>query len=247
MAKVKRIGMAMIGPLEKGMEQAKVVTPPRGTYEGVDLRVLPKYIAFRAALLRTQLSQQYMILVLATLLIGYFALSRQEVYRLNERLRLKEYILAPGVADFTPAAPQSVSEHYVEQAVSDFVSQLGNVTPGSIDDQYLVLSGSMSRELRVKFLAEAGEWKSKVKADRISELLTITDKSIQSSGDGSYRAVIHAKRDRYLDNQYVGQSSEVIEMELRLVPPQNAKRWYLEIQSLSRQSPEAFRSKKEVK
>ena len=233
----------MLGPLEKGMQRARMTTPPSGTYAGIDLRTLPRYIAFRAALLQSKLTEQYMILVLTVLLVVSFAVSRHEVSSLNERLRLKEYILAPGVLDFTPAAPQTVSDTYVNQAVSDFISQLGNVTPSSIDEQYQTLSESMSRPLRVKFMAEASEWRLKVKADRISELVSIQEKEIRSSGDGGYRVIARVKRDRYIDNQYVGQAAEVVDMELRLVPPQNGKRWYLEIQSMSRQSTEAFKAK----
>ena len=33
----------MIGAAEKGIEAARLTAPPQGAYEGVDLRVLPKY------------------------------------------------------------------------------------------------------------------------------------------------------------------------------------------------------------
>ena len=41
----------MIAPIEKA-SKAKVETPPVGVYENVDLKVLPKYIAYKAALLK---------------------------------------------------------------------------------------------------------------------------------------------------------------------------------------------------
>lgn len=236
----------MIGPIEKGIAAARVERPRDGTYDGVDLRTLPKYICFRAALLQNKLTLQYVILILASVLVVNFVVSRQEIYSLYGKLRQKEYILAPGVMDFTPAAPQTVKDSYVESAVIDFLGQLGNVTAGNIEEQYASLSDFMSPQLKVKFLAEASGWKRKVKSEGISELLTIRDKEIRTKGDGFYRAVVLAKRDTYINNEYLGNADEAIEMVLQLVPPKEGKRWYLQINSLARQSADSFRAKREL-
>ena len=42
----------MIGSMEKGIEAAQLTAPPVGTFEGVDLSIMPKYICFKAALLK---------------------------------------------------------------------------------------------------------------------------------------------------------------------------------------------------
>ena len=107
-AKLKGKVIEMIGAMEKGMQAAQVVTPPKGTFEGVDLKILPKYISFRAALLRNQLTHQYLILILSAFFVVHYISSRIEIYSLYGKLRAKEYILAPGVMDFTPASAQSV-------------------------------------------------------------------------------------------------------------------------------------------
>lgn len=234
----------MIGAIEKGMEAAQVVTPPKGSYEGVDLSILPKYISFRAALLRTQLTQQYVILILAVLLIAHFVATRIEIFSLYGKLRAKEYILAPGVQDFTPASAQSVPDSYVADAVMEYLGQLGNVTSGSIDEQYKLLSNSMSAQLQVKFLSEATDFKTKVKAENISELLTVTEKEIKSTGDGYYQVTALAKRDTYVNNEYIGHAEEAIEMVLQLVPPKSGRRWFLQINSLTRQNAETFKVKR---
>jgi hypothetical protein len=236
----------MIGPIEKGIEAARVEKPRDGTYEGVDLRTLPKYICFRAALLQNKLTLQYIILILVSALLVHFIASRQEVYSLYGKLRQKEYILAPGVMDFTPASPQSVPDSYVSSAVVDFLGQLGNVTAGNIDEQYTSLADFMNPQLKVKFLAEAASWKAKVKAEGISELLTIREKEIRTKGDGYYRVVALARRDTYINNEYLGNAEEAIEMILQLVPPKSGKRWYLQIDSLSRQSADSFRAKRDL-
>ena len=236
----------MIGPIEKGIQAAQVEKPQDGTYEGVDLRTLPKYICFRAALLQNKLTLQYVILILASALLVHFIVSRQEVYSLYGKLRQKEYILAPGVMDFTPASPQAVPDSYVSSAVVDFLGQLGNVTAGNIDEQYTALSDFMSPQLRVKFLAEAAGWKAKVKTEGISELLTIREKEIRTKGDGYYRVVALARRDTYINNEYLGNADEAIEMMLQLVPPKSGKRWYLQINTLARQSADTFRKKREL-
>ena len=153
----------MIGAMEKGMQAAQVVTPPKGTFEGVDLKILPKYISFRAALIRNQLTHQYMILILSAFFVIHYISSRIEIYSLYGKLRAKEYILAPGVIDFTPASAQSVPDSYVADAVTEYIGKLGNVTSGSIDDQYKLLANSMSQQLQAKFLSEAADFNPRSK------------------------------------------------------------------------------------
>lgn len=234
----------MIGALEKGIEAAKLSAPPQGTYEGVDLRVLPKYISFRAALLHNQLTLQYIILFLAALLVGSFVVTRVEVSGLYAKLRAKEYILAPGVQDFTPASAQSVPDSYVRDATAEYLSQLGNFTAGNIDEQYALIAESMSSQLKVKFLAEADGFKARVKGENISENLTVTDKEIRTSGDGYYQVTALARKETYVNNEYLGHTDEAIEMVLQLMPPKSGKRWFLQINNLSRQKAETFKAKK---
>jgi len=243
MARLKKWEKEMVGAVEKGIEAARVSKPVAGVYEGVDLRVLPKYISFRAALLQNRLTLQYVILILSAVFCLEFAASRFEIHSLHKKLREKEYILAPGVLDFTVAAPQSVSDTYVEHAVTDFLNLLGNVTPTSIDDQYRALSEFMSPQLKMKFQTEAMDVKNKVKSENISELLSVTQKEIRSNGDGYYKVTAVARRDTYVSNEYLGHADEVIEMLMQLVPPKSGKRWYLQINSLTRESANAFRAK----
>jgi hypothetical protein len=234
----------MIGPLEKGIEAAKLGTPPEGVYEGVDLSILPKYISFRAALLHGKLTHQYLNLILAALLIVQYGMSRQEIYSLYGKLREKEYILAPGVQDFTPANPQTVPESYTADAVTDFINKLGNVNPGNIDEQYSMLAKFMSPQLKIRFEAEAADFKAKIKAEAISEMLSVTQREITPSRDGFYRVVALARRDRYIANEYVGHTDEVIEMLLQLIAPRRDRPWYVQINSLSREAADTFRAKK---
>ena len=234
----------MIGSLEKGIAAAQVATPPQGSYEGVDLKMLPKYICFRAALLHNRLTQQYIILFLAALLVSHFIVTRFEVHSLYGKLRAKEYILAPGVQDFTPASAQSVPDSYVNEAVMEYLGQVGNVTAGNIEDQYKIISESMSPQLKIRFLAEASDFKAKVKAENISELLTVTDKEIRSTGDGYYHVTALARRDTYVNNEFIGHNDVAIEMVLQLVPPRSGRRWFLQMNSLTRQSAETFKVKR---
>lgn len=236
----------MIGALEKGMEAARLSIPPQGTYEGVDLKVLPKYISFRAALLHNQLTLQYVILILTGVLVVHFVLSRVEVSSLYGKLRAKEYILAPGVSDFTPASAQTVPDSYISDATSEYLSQVGNFTAGNIDEQYRLIGESMSPQLKARFLAEADAKKMQVKAENISEVLTVTDKEIRATGDGYYHVMALARKETYVNNEYLGHEDEAIEMVLQLMPPKNGRRWFLQINSLIRQKAETFKVKKSL-
>lgn len=236
--------LEMVGPIEKGIAAAKLQIPPAGVLEGVDLRILPKYICFKAALLHNKLTLQYIILVISSAFAIHFVASLFEVRSLYKQLREKEYILAPGVQDFTPASPQMVPDSYVSRAVTEFINQLGNVTAGNVDEQFQTLGESMSPQLKVKFLSEGAEWRQKVKSENIAEQLTVTEKEIRSNGQGGYEVTALARRDTYVANEYIGNASEVIEMTLELVPPKQDRRWYLQINTLSRQSEDTFKVKK---
>ena len=245
--KFKRRFERMIGPLEKGMEAAALVTPAQGEYEGVDLKVLPKYISFRAALLKSQLTQQYTILILMAVLVIQFIVTRYETYSLYGKLREKEYILAPGVQDFTPANPHTVPDGYIDQAVEDFLGKLGNISPSNIDHQYESISQLMAPELKVRFSNESLDFRNKVKAEGITETLSLTQKEIQPNGEGFFHVVATGRRDTFINNEYVGHTSEAIEMVLQLVAPKRDRPWYIQINSLSRESADTFRSKQDLR
>ena len=234
----------MIGAMEKGIEAAKIATPPVGVYENVDLKVLPKYLCFKAALIREKVVLQYIVLVLVCVMTAYFLVSRNEISNLYTQLRQKEYILAPGVVDFTAASPQSVSDSYVNEAAKSFLSLLGNINAVNIDDQFTRLSKFMSPELKIRFAAEISDWQETVKLENISEILKITDQEIVSDETGFYRVVAIANRERFANNEYFGSTEEVIEMILKLIPPQKGKEWFLQINSLTRSATTSVRGRK---
>jgi len=232
----------MLTAMNKGIEAAQVATPPVGVYRGVDLRILPKYIAFKAAMVKQNLTLQYILAIHIAAFVMSFTLSRFEIHGLEKKLREKEYILAPGVIDFTPASPQAVSDSYVVNAAMTFLGMLGNVNAANIDEQYLRLAGFMSPELAIQFEQEATDWRETVKQENVAEILRVTDREVVSSGDGFYKVTAIAQRERYSNSESLGRVDEVIEMKLRLVPPIKGKEWFLEITSLKRSRADGFKA-----
>ena len=206
----------------------------------LDLSMVPNYVSYKAALAREKDLLRKACVGLFLTLLAVFVTSRVEVYKLQEKLRIKEFILAPGVNDFIPVAPQSVPDSYVQHAVSDFVSTLGNTNPNNIEERFKQLSSVMSPSLQIKFNAESKDWIGKARADNISEMATITDKRIEADGEGAYKAVVRLRTDSFIAAESIGYRNEVIEMGLRLVAPDSGRRWFLEITSLSRESEDAY-------
>lgn len=233
----------MIGSMEKGIEAAQLTAPPVGTFEGVDLSVMPKYICFKAALLKEKVLLKNIILLLVGVFSVYFLISRSEISGLYTKLREKEFILAPGVVDFTPASPQSVTDGYVDNAVMSFIRTLGNTNPVNIDEQYADIATYMSHDLKVRFEMETSDWVETVKLENISEVLKVTDKEIISDEKGNYKVVAIVVRERYANNEYLGKTDEVIEMLIKLVPPKQGKRWFLQITSMTRTEANSFRGR----
>ena len=233
----------IIGPMEKGMETAKIHIPPGHIVDGVDLSVLPKFICYRAALLREKVSLQFALSLVCGVFLVMFVTSRFEISRLYTQLRTKEYILAPGVQDFTPVAPQNVPDSHIQNAAMDFLQTFGNINPVNIDEQYARLAENMSPELKIQFELEANSWKAKVKEEGISQILSISEKEIRNSHDGYYQVTAIAKKDSFVNHEHIGTTDQVIEMVLKLVPPQANKRWYLRIEKLESHDANAFRVK----
>lgn len=234
----------MIGPMEKGFAAARLDAPPKDVYDGVDLSTLPKYICYRAALLKEKMTLQYVVLALLFLSIGHYATSRVEISGLYTKLREKEYILAPGVLDFTPAAPQTVTDSYINDAVTDFLSDLGNVNAATIEEQYARLTRFMSRKLRIQFEMDTAQWIAQVKTEGISQMLTLREREIRSDDKGAYKVVALGRAEFYGNQSYLGFEDQVIEMTLRLVAPEAGKRWTLQIESLAWNKAASFNTRR---
>ncbi len=233
----------MLTAMDKGVEAALVTTPPVGVYKGVDLRILPKFIAFKAAMLKQRMTLQYILAIHLAAFALNIAFSRIEIHGLEMKLREKEYILAPGVMDFTTASPQSVSDTYVVNAAMSFLSMLGNINAANVDEQYKRLSSFMTPELRIQFEEEAKEWRETVKSENISEILKVTDREVVTTSDGFYKLTALTSRERYSNNESLGHVDEVVEMTMKLVSPVKGKEWYLEITNLKRSRTEGFKTK----
>lgn len=244
--KLIQTGVQMIGPVEKGFKKAALEASPEGSYGGVDLTVLPKYIAYKSALLREKMTLYYILTAVFFLFISHYLVSRLEISSLHGKLREKEYILAPGVLDFTKASPQMVPESYIHDAAMDFLSTLGNTNAANIDEQYTSLKRFMSHDLKVQFSVETSDWLEQVKTDNISQILKVTEIEITSDLKGAYRIIALGRADFYAEQQYLGHEDQVIEMIVRLVPPESGKRWYLQIISLSWDGAETFKTKSDL-
>ena len=242
----KSVQINLIGPMEKGIEAAKLQAPPSHVVEGVDLKVLPKFICYKAALLREKLSLQFALALVVGAFLILFISSRIEVSTLYSKLRSKEYILAPGVQDFTPVSPQMVPESHVFNAAMDFLQMFGTYSAPNITEQYSRLSENMSPELKVQFELEAQSWKAKVKDENISQILSVMEKEVRSNNNGFYQITAICKKDTYANGEHLGSNDVVVEMILRLIPPQAGKRWFLEITKLTSQDSNAFRTKNSI-
>ena len=231
----------MISAKKKGIKKQVIGSLPESD-GNESLKHLPKYICYKAALLREKLVLWRILVGLSFLFASYFVTSRLEIAGLQKKLRTKEYILAPGVQSFTTVAPQSVPDDYVSNAVNDFISSLGNVNSSNIREAYSGLRKFMSDSFRIRFETEARDWVKQVQDEDLAQILKITSKKIISDGQGSYQVTAFARADFYMAGQYLGHEDQVVEIRLRLVPPDNRKRWYLEIVDLKWSKLERFKT-----
>ncbi|MBP6218547.1 MAG: hypothetical protein KA436_08175 [Oligoflexales bacterium] len=238
----------MVSSKDKGVSPKALESPPNGkVLSNQKLSQLPKYISYKAALLREKLILSYVVMIISCMFVAYFAVSRLEIARLYEQLRTKEYILAPGIRDFTPVSPQSIPDSYVHDAVSDFVSSLGNINASNILEEYSGLKRFMSDTFKIKFEVETKEWVKQVQNEDLAQLVNLKNKEIISDQKGAYHVTAFVRADFYAAGQHLGYEDQAIEMELKLVPPDRDKRWYLQIENLTWSKLETFKSKNDRK
>ena len=233
----------ILGPKEKGIKKEQIKAPPKGTYQGIDLKSLPKFICFKGALIKEKMTLKTVLALILTLFTCHYCSSRLEISSLHKKLREKEYILAPGVLDFTTASPQSVPDSYVNDAVTDFLSNLGNISSSNVDEQYSLLKRFMSDKLKIAFEMETANWIEQIKMEGISQILTVLNKEIKTDNDGNYKVIANARAEFYANRHYLGHEDQVIEMTMRLSPPERGRRWYLELTSLNWQKANTFRTR----
>ena len=234
----------ILGPIERGFARSRLAAAK--SLDSLKLDELPEHVSYRAALVREKLMMQHLSLILLFLLVAVFIQSRIEIGGLQERLRTKEFILAPGVTDYLPVSPGTVPDSYVQHAVSDFVDAIGNVNPTNIAERYSQIASVMSPALQVQFNSEGSEWIERVLADNISEITTIISKRIEVDPSGHYFATVKTRVETFIGSESIGVRGEVIEMGLKLVPPDLGKRWCLQMTSLSRKSEEAHKVSKSL-
>jgi hypothetical protein len=228
----------MIGPMKKGIGAAKLHTPEVGIYEGHDLRVLPEFICYKAALMKEKVVWQNVTLVVGSMLILVMLFSGGTISSLNERLRLKEYISLP---DFVAVSPQSISDEEVQGFVDDFISKLGNYNASNVERNYEKISLVMSNELRMKFELESSDLISWVKEEKITETLTCKRTEIVEV-NGIYKIVSSCLKETYVNREFLGVKSQIVEMEVRLLPPKKGAK-PLQVIELQKITPEAFKAK----
>lgn len=221
----------MINSKNKGVSAKKLQIPKEDSRQSY--RNLPKYISYKAALLREK--QVLIRLLIASLVLFsfYFIQSRFEISRLHEQLRKKEYILAPGVQNFVTVNPQTIPDSYVNQAVSDFISSFGNISRDTIHEQYQGLKRYMNHELRVRFDHEIRKWVAQTTDEDLAQIIKIAEKQITTDEQGHYLVRAQVKAKLFSSGEYLGSEEQVIGMKLVLVPPSASKRWFLEIQEFS--------------
>ena len=109
----------MIGIKQKGIAGVKVMTP---NLKDIDFEKLPRYISYKAALLKQKIALEYFLIAVVVILGSAYISERSNNASLVAKLREKEYIVLP---DFITVSPQSVSEEVINLAISDFISHLG--------------------------------------------------------------------------------------------------------------------------
>ena len=104
----------------------------------------------------------------------------------------------------------------------------------------------MSDPLKIQFEADARDWISQVKAEDLAQIFKIKSKEVASNQQGLYAITAFARADFYADGQSLGYENQVVEMKLKLVPPERGIRWYLQIIEIHWSKLDKFKKRESV-
>lgn len=233
----------MVNEKQKNIS-GRTISVQKGNLMESDIRTLPKYLCYKATLLREKLTLQYVLALVVAAWVIQYTVDKFSDMELMRKYRQKEFILAPSnIVGFTPARPQGVPDSYVDDAASTFLGLLGNVNSSNIDGNYKVLTKYMSPELKIQFEAEVQDWVRTIKMENVSEILKVSKKEIVAQEGGHYQLTGIAKRERYAASDYLGFTDEVITMKMKLMPPKEEMQWHLQIYHLSRSDANSFKAR----
>ena len=230
-----RWNRTMLTAIDKGMKAAEVGQPPAGVYGDVDLRVLPRFISFKAASLRQKANLQYIIIVIAFGWISTFIIQNNRIDYWQSKYREKEFILVPSkIIGHTPSVPQSVPQSYVQSAIKSFIQMAGTTTPMGIRDQLRRLGSYMEPRLGSKFLAEMDEWIELCEKKGIYEQVEDTKIEFLYNQSGVFKVKAIIRRDRRENAEFLGTAMEEVLMTLIVQQPKPDQEWTFQISEFSR-------------
>ncbi len=226
----------MLSSIDKGVKAAEISRPPAGVYGDVDLRVLPKYISYKASNLREKTNLHFVMGLMLLAWISTFVIQNNRVEYWQTKFREKEFILVPSkIVGHTPATPQSVPDSYVKFAVKSFIQMSGTTTPSGIRDQLERFAGYMEKKLGSRYLADMEEWIELSEKKGLYEQVEHTNlKFAYHKKSGVIDVDVVLRRDRRENADFLGTAMEKMKMTLLVQQPKPDQEWTFKIVKYSR-------------
>ncbi len=226
----------MLNAIDKGIKAAELSKPPAGVYGEVDLRVLPKFVSYKAATMKEKINLHFLIILIGAAWLSTFVIQNNRIEFWQSKFREKEFILVPSkIVGHTPATPQSVPKSYVKSAIKSFIQMAGTTTPSGIRDQLGRFASYMEPKLRSNFLADVDEWVSLAEKKGIYEQVEPTKIEFPYDGkSGVFKVKAIIRRDRRENAEFLGTAVEKIEMTLIVQQPKPDQEWTFQINNFSR-------------
>ncbi|MCB0367956.1 MAG: hypothetical protein KDD45_00600 [Bdellovibrionales bacterium] len=240
----RELGGSVVGGLEKGVEAAKVASPPKTIIEGVDISKVANYVGFKAAMTKNKMTLELVGLVQAVFIVCliFYSLS------LTKELRKTSFLMVPSqINGVTEVIPNDLPPSRIHKAFVHYVGLLGNIDPTNIREHYNMLKEHMSKELRINFTIETAPTIKYVLEEGLSEYVKVGEKTVEPDGKGWFRVTAPVKVFPHLNGQKLEPRSEYIVMKLKIVAPNNANTWALQIVNLKRISAKSFNSMSRLK
>ena len=199
-----------------------------------------KYISEKIMKDREILYLVYTVFILTVVLIATFVLWRLDVKDLTAKIEKKSYILVEGNSHFQEVRPNSVSDQYIKDAITDYVDTVSSVNYKNVDLRHSYIQRYMNPKYQIQYDLQNRDRINKIKERKITELHTVKSHTLKTDDEITYKYVARIMVDIWVDSIKTGTREEVVEMELVLTRPVQYKRWFLEIQEFIKISPKGY-------
>ena len=141
--------------------------------------------------------QRILLLIGATVAVGIAISDRVAITNLEQKLREKEYILAPGVTDFAKVVPGVIAPQYVREFATSIATTLGSFSAKDVERKYQEVEKYLASDFRITFREKTKKDLALFATNDVAETFSVTSCDVREA-EGGFTATVFGTQTRFI-------------------------------------------------